>query len=813
MNTLWHDIRYGLRSLLKEPGFTVVAIITLALGIGANTAIFSVIDAVLLRPLPFKDPERLVAVWSTDSGRGLSKQYVSYPDLTDWRAASRSFEHLGGWFGYDMTLVGDGEPARVKGVGVAGDLLAALGVQPVVGRTFRADDDRVVVLSDELWRRRFNADPNVVGRGVTLSGESYTVVGVMPGGFQFPIQADAADVWLTWNYAVHPGPASKRDARLFEVVGRLRPDAAVAEAQAELGVIAAALSKQYPETNKDIGVQIVPAAEELVKNVRRSLLVLFGAVAGVLLIACVNVANLLLVRAAGRRREMAVRAALGASRARVSLQLLIESLLLAVAGGIVGGLVALWGVDALVALTPEYLPGAERIAVDSRVLAFTLLVSLVTGVLFGLAPAWHASKIDLTTALKDSPTTTAGGAGGRRLRGALVVAEMSLALVLLVGAALLINSFWRLRQVDPGFDPQNVLSLRLSLPYEKYSTAQADDFFRKLQPRVQAIPGVRAASAVFPLPLYGDPVFDSMLDSFDMRLDIEGRPLPRRERPRTDGRTVQPNYFRAMGIRLLRGRDFSERDDANALPVAIINEAVARRHFPSEDPIGKRLRLDSIFDKDAPPMRQIIGVVADVKHRGLTMEAWPEVYTPLAQTPFQEMFVVVKTDGDPNRVVGAVRGAVWEIDKDQPIYDVRTLGERLDLTVAQPRFNTLLLTVFSALALVLAAVGLYGVMAYSVAERTRELGIRMALGAEPRDILKLVVKQSLILTVVGVGLGVAAALSLTRVMSSLLYDVSATDPVIFVGVSLLLALVALAACLVPARRATKVDPMAALRYE
>jgi putative ABC transport system permease protein len=606
MGALWQDIRYGVRMLLKSPGFTAVAVLTLALGIGANTAIFSVIDAVLLRPLPFKESDRLVAVWSTDARRGLSKQYVSSPDLSDWRSRNRSFEHLTGWFTYEFRLVGGGDPLRVKGTGVDGDVFTLLGVAPMLGRTFRAEDDRVVVLSHGLWQRRFNADPNLVGQSITLDSESYTVVGVMPRGFQFPIQAEPADLWATWNFAQHAGPQHNRDARTMEVIGRLRPAVTLGQAQAELDGIAAALREQYPDTNKEIGGRLIPAAEDLVSNHRRALLVLFGAVGCVLLIACVNVANLLLVRAAGRQREMAVRTALGATRARTVRQLLTESLLLAVAGGIIGSLIALWGVDALVALNPVYLPGADRIAVDGRVLAFTLLVSLVIGVLFGLAPAWHASKIDLTTALKEGQRMATEGAGGKRLRSALVVGEVALALVLLIGAGLLINSLWRLSQVDPGFDSRDVLTFRVSLPYNKYDPAQAGEFFRRLQTRLQAIPDVRAASTVFPLPLHGDVVFNSMLDSFDMRLNIEGRPLPRSERPRTDGLTVQPDYFRAMGIRLVAGRDFTSADDAKAPPVAIINETLARRYFPGEDPVGRRLRLDSVFVKE-PPLRQIVG--------------------------------------------------------------------------------------------------------------------------------------------------------------------------------------------------------------
>ena len=811
MERLLQNLRYSVRMLRKNPGFTFIAVLTLALGIGANTAIFSVIDAVLLRPLPFKEAERLVAVWSTTERNPQSKQHVSSPDLADWRAQSRSFESLSGWFIYELTLTGNGEPVRVKGAGVNGDILTLLASAPELGRTFRPEDDHVVVLSHRLWQRRFNSDTSIVSRNITLNGESYTIVGVMPQGFQFPIGPDPVDLWATWDFAKYPGPTQRRDARLLDVIGRLRPAITVTQAQAELDGIAAALREQYPDTNKEIGARIIPAAEDLVGVHRRALLVLFGAVGFVLLIACVNVANLLLAKAAGRRREMAVRAALGASRRSIVLQLLTESLLLALAGGTLGFLIAMWGVDALLALNPDYLPGANRIGMDGRVLAFTMMASLATGVLFGLVPAWHASKIDLTTALKDGDRTVTEGAGRRRLRGSLVIVEVALSIVLLAGAALLINSFWRLRQVDPGFDSRNVLTFRLSLPYEKYDAPQAGEFFRQLQTRLQTIPGVRAASTILPLPLNGDPVFDNLDASFDTRLDIKGRTVAPNERPRIDGRTVQPDYFHAMGIRLVSGRDFNERDNAEATQVAIINETLARQHFPNEDPIGKRIRLNSVFIQGEPPLRQIVGIIGDVKHRNLSMETRPEVYVPLAQDPFQEFFVVVKTESDPHSFAGAVRNEVQALDKDLPIYNVQALDERLGASIAQERFNTVLIATFAALALLLTAVGLYGVMSYDVAQRTHEIGIRQALGAQPRDVLKLIIGQGAALVLIGTVIGLMASFALTRLMKGLLFDVSATDPLTFALVTLLLAGVALAALYVPARRATEIDPVIALR--
>lgn len=810
MTAIVNDLRHAFRNLRIHPGTTAVAAITLAIGIGANTAIFSVIDKALLHPLPFRGSDRLVHVWSTDP-RSPVRQWVSLPDFLDWRQA-QTLEGLAAWFLYDMTLVGSGDPLRVKAAVIYGDLFGLLGVPPALGRTFQVEpnrtEERLVVISDGLWRTRFGSDPEVVGRALRFSGKSYTVAGVMPQRFQFPVLAEAVDVWASFGSEQFAGPTQNRGARLLNVVGRVKPGVAFEQAKAELGQIASALREQFPRTNANIGVRIVPASEELVQDVRLALLVLFGAVVCVLLIACVNVANLLLARRADRQQEIAVRAALGASRLRIGRQLLTEHLLLAFVGGSLGALLAMWGVPGVLALVPAELPRADAIGVDTRVFGFTLLATLVTGLLFGATPAWHGSRIDLVRALRDSGSTHSEGSGGRRLRSALVVSEIALALILLTGAALLIDSFWRLRRIDPGVDPRSVLAFRLSLPYEKYNPAQAGEFFQQLQRGLEAIPGVRAASAVLPLPLNRDP----LLDGVAVYVDIEGRPVARNERPLVDGFTVQPHYLRVVGVELRSGRDFNERDTAASPRVAVISETLARRFFPGEDPIGRRITLDSpVLPNANRPVREIVGVVADVKHRGLSAEVRPQVYTPLAQDPFNEFFVVLKTTGDPREFIAAARTAVLALDREQPIAEIQTLQERVGLSIARERFNSLLLTLFSCLALVLASVGLYGVMSYAVARRTHEFGIRMALGADRTTVLAGVVRQGMTLVLAGICIGWTGAIVLTRLLRTLLFGVSATEPLTFAAATLVLAGVALVACWVPARRATKVDPVVALR--
>jgi putative ABC transport system permease protein len=813
MPRLVRDLSYALRSLGARPGVGAAIVLTLALGIGANTAVFSVVNAVLLKPLPYQDGDRLVWLWSTDPGNPTA-EWVSYADFADIRSQSRAFEGLASWFGYEMVLTGDHEPQRLQVLVTFGDLFSVLGVPPELGTTYRSERDgpheRAIVLSHRFWAERFGADPQLVGRSVTLSGNSYRVAGVMPRGFQFPIQTPAVDLWATLGSEQYAeDPQLQRNARGLEAIGRLRADVDLASAQAELDVIASRLSRQYPGTNTGVGARIVPAADKVVGRISRPLLVLFAAVGFVLLIACVNVANLLLARAADRRREISVRAALGASRARIAAQLVAESLMLAVAGGGLGALLATAGVEALVAMVPRDLPRANEIAVDGSVLAFTLLASVATGLLFGVAPAWHASKADLTTALQDGGRTAVDGRRAVRLRSALVVAEMALAVVLLMGSALFLATLWTLTRPAEGLDARNVLTFEVTWPWEKYSRERAGDQFRLLQAAMRAVPGVRGAAAGLQLPDRGGPFTDAVFPY----LEIEGRPLPGTTRPRVPVIENQPGYFSTLGIGVVAGRDFDDHDGLKTTPVAVVNESFARTYFGSENPIGKRVALEQwLLFGDQKPLREIVGVVADVKHAGLAA-ARPLVYIPLAQRPFNTSYVVVKTAGPPASFVNAIREAVHSVDKDQPIFDVRTLEERIGMSVAQERFNASLLTIFAGLAVLLAAVGLYGVLSYHVAQRTHEMGVRLALGAGRRDVLALVMRHGLTLIAGGLAIGVAGALALTSLVDGLLFGVSASDPLMQLTVIGVLTDVAVAACWLPARRAAHVDPIVALRYE
>jgi putative ABC transport system permease protein len=819
MGTFWQDLRYGIRMLAKSRGFTAVTVLTLALGIGANTAIFSVVNAVVLRPLPFPEPNRLVAVLEKNLQRSEQRTAaaVSYPDFLDWKTQNRVFEKIAGFHTSTFTLTGVDEPEPIHSAVVSSDLFVLLGVKPALGRTFLANEDdpnaptgRVAILSHHLWQRRFGSDPHVLGRTVQLDSQTYTIVGVMPAGFQFPIQPQSIEVWTTFAVDSITADGSKpiaaeRGAHYFETIARLKPQVSIQQAQADVETIMAGLARQYPDTNAHRGAVVMPELDRLVGNVRPALLVLFGAVGCVLLIACVNVANLLLGRATSREKEIAIRSALGAGRLRVLRQLLTEAVLLSLLGGALGLLLAIWGTDLLLGLTPENVPRLQAVHVDGAVLGFTMGISLLTGLVFGLLPALHLSKLDLAEPLKESGRSSTDSARSKQLRSVLVVGEVALALMPLVGSGLLIQSFLRLQRVNPGFNPRHVLTFNLGLPDARYNTVQQAAFFRQILERVRALPGIRSASAVVPLPLSEDRVRTSF--------EIEGRPVPKSEEPLTEYCSVASDYFRTMQIPLFEGRDFTEGDDMKALAVVIVNQKFAQRFFPNQNPLGKRIKPGISATESDRVMREIVGVVGDVKHHGLGVESDPEVYVPEEQIPFDGMALVLRTDADPRGVTAAVRGEVKSLDKDLPLYDVKPLDQYLSASVAQPRFNTLLLAVFAGVALILAAVGLYGVMSYSVAQRIHEIGIRLALGAQQKDVMKLVVGQGLVLTLGGVVIGLAGALALTRLLTALLFGVSATDPITFGSVTVLLSAVGLAACYLPARRAMRVDPMVALRYE
>ena len=804
---LWQDLRYGLRTLRKSPGFTVVAVLALALGIGADSAIFSVVNTVLLRPLPYQDPDRLVMVWEDATKAGYPRNTPAPANYIDWREQNQVFEGMAAIANISFNLTGDGEPERIDGRRVSASLFPLLGVEPHLGRVFLPEEDqpganRAVIMSYGLWQRRFGSDPDITGKQLTLNGESFTVVGVMPPHFQFPSRED--ELWIP--IAFGPNESATRGGHYLEVIARLKHGVTLQQAQAEMNTIAARLQQQYPESNTDVGATVISLHEQLVGDIKPALLVLLGAVGFVLLIACANVANLLLARAAVRQKEIALRIALGASRARLIRQFLTESLLLAAIGGVVGMLLALWGVNLLKAFIPENISQVKAITIDAYVLGFTLLVSLLTGLIFGLAPATQASNFNLNETLKEGGRDTAAGSRGKRLRSLLVIAEVAVSLVLLIGAGLLINSFLRLRSVDPGFRADNLLTMRIVLPRLKYpEQPQRTAFYAELLSRVEALPGVQAAAVTnwIPLVSQGDSVGFS----------IEGRPEPAAGQiPIAVTRVISPHYFSTMGIQLLQGRQFNEQDRADTPRTVVINETMARRYWPGEDPLGKRITTGS--PADPASWRTIVGVAQDVRQFQLNADPRPQIYLPYEQPVFfQPTNLVIRTGIEPLSLAATVRRTVWEIDRDQPVSNVRTMEDVLSESIARQRFSMLLLGIFAALALALAAVGLYGLMSYAVAQRTREIGIRMALGAQARDVLRLVVAQGLKLVLVGVVIGLVVAYMLTRLMSSLLFGVSATDPTTFIAISLMLLCVAVLASYIPARRATKVDPLVALRYE
>ncbi len=820
MNTFLKDLQYAARMLLKNPGFSAIAVIALALGIGANTAIFSVVSAVLLRPLPYPQPEEIAAVWAADNTKGHAKTSFSFPDFADVRAQNQVFSAMAAYDDLDMTATDRGAGAEhLHGLLVTSDLFRVLNVNPILGRAFNADDDkpgvRAVVLSYELWQRRFGGDRNVIEKTITLNQTPHQIIGVMPRAFRFPIEKTSAVFWTSaaTQFEAPPGStetsASQRGMHFLHSIARLKPGVNAEQAEANTKTIMASLATQYPDTNKRFdSSRVVALLSDLTTDVRPALVVLLAAAGCVLLIACVNVANLLLARATSREKEMGIRAALGASRARIFRQLLTESALLSLGGGAAGMLLAVWGTAGLAALLPQNFPRADEIGPDLRVLAFTALVSLFTGLLFGLAPAWRVSRPDVVSALNESARGSSETARGRRLRGILVTAEMVLAFVLLVGAGLLIRSFWQLQKVPIGFDPNHVMTASVSLPEGDGGpevTKRAAQFYVQLMERANAIPGARSVAAISPLPLSGA--------DWRTGFDIAGRPTAKSDRALSAVRVVTPGYFGTMEIPLRKGRDFDPRDKFESPGVVIVNESLVRQYFPNEEPIGKRITPQISLDVREPIEREIIGVVGDVKARKLTAENMAELYLPHTQAPSGSMTIVARTQMEPQAVLPSLRGAVESLNKDLPLYETRTMQQYIDRAVAQPRLNMTLLIVFAGVAIVLTAVGIYGVMAYSVAQRTQEIGIRMALGAQRLDVLRLIVGQGARLVVLAMIIGVAAAFAMTRSIASLLYGVAATDfPTLF-SVAFLLALIALLACWLPARRASGIDPITALRTE
>jgi predicted permease len=810
MGSFLQDVRYGARSLLKSPGFTLVAVLALGLGIGANSAIFSVVNAVLLRPLPYNDAGRLFTMLGRNETLGAPFEDHSYPNFRDVRERCGACEQVATYKGGSTFLTTPGEePERLRGIYATADLFPALGARPQLGRVYTREEDeagrkRVMVISHGLWQRRFGGDPSIIGREVPLGG-STTIVGVMPKGFRFPADNPEIDYWASLTPILSQSDLNGRDNVSLNVILKTRADVTARQAQAEIETIARSLQAQYPETNTAVGFTIKPLHDALVGDLKTALYVLLGAVGFVLLIACANVANLLLARAASRSKEISIRTALGASRGRIMRQLLTESLMLSAAGGALGLLLAAWGVDLLSAASPAAIPRVGEVGLDSRVVVFTVAVSVLTGLVFGLAPALQASKADVTDALKEGGRGGSEGARRNRLRSALVVVEVALSLVLLVCAGLLGQSFLRLLDVSPGFDPSNLLTMDIALRQSKYPRPEdRRQFFEGFLARARTTPGVQAVALIDVLPLGGS--FEAYTFS------IEGRqPYAPGQAPSADRRRVSHDYHRTLGIPVVRGRAFNERDDAAAPPVLIVNETFARLVFPGEDPLGKRIGISDGVDN---PVREIVGVAGDVRHAGLESEAGLEYYVPAAQAQPSRMTVVARTAGvEPSALAGTLRALVRESDKESPIFNVRTMEELLARSVAQKRFSALLLGSFALVALLLAALGIYGVMAYSVTQRTHEIGVRVALGAQPRDVLRMVIRQGMLLTAAGIAAGLLCALLLTRVLSTLLFGIGATDPLTFLGVAAVLASAALVACYLPARRATKVDPLVALRYE
>jgi len=806
---LWQDLRYALRTLAKNPAFASIAIVVIALGIGANTAIFSVVNAVLLRPLPFKNPEQLVMIWENATHLGFPKNTPSPPNFLDWQRQNTVFTGMAAMSERSFNLTGVGEPERLDGRRVSANLFDLLGVPALLGRTFVPDDDRsgahVVVLSHSLWQRRFGSDPSVIGLSVTLNGESYTVIGVMPRSVHLPAYGTWQDkLWVPIAFTNEE--VTERGSHFLDVIARMKPGIALKQAQAEMETIAARLAKQYPRSNTRIGATVTPLHEEIVGDIKPALLILLGAVGFVLLIACANVANLLLARAAAREKEIALRLALGASRSRLTRQFLTESVLLAFLGAGLGLLLALAGVRVLKTFVPSMILQIQAINIDDRVLLFTASIALLTGIVFGLAPAMHALDSNLNDSLKEGGRDSAVSRKGNQLRGLLVIGEVAVSFILLIGAGLLINSFLHLRNLDPGFRTDHLLTMKVDLSELKYPDGQRRSvFFDEVLRRIRALPGVQSVAVAGNLP------FTYNGDSASIA--VEGIPdPPPGQWPDVIYRAIGPGYFGTMGIPVIRGRDFADQDKADSKKVVVISEKTAQHYWPGQDPIGKRLKTGATTSR--APWREVIGVVKDVRQNDFIAQPKMQMYFDYRQLKdLAANALVVRTSVEPMSLGTSVRDAIWAVDKDQPVADIDTMDHIVSEAIARQRFSMLLLGIFASLALVLAAVGIYGVMSYSVAQRTHEIGIRMALGARRTDVLKMTVKQGLKLVSVGMMLGLVAAFLLTRVLASLLFGISATDPVTFIGISLVLLAVAVLASYLPALRATKVDPIIALRAQ
>jgi len=803
------DVRFALRMFAKNPAFTAIAMLALALGIGANSAIFTVVDSILLRPLPFKSPEQLVMIWENATHLGFPKDTPSPANFLDWRQQSTVFEGMAAFVERSFNLTGVGEPERLDGRRVSANLFDVLGLSPVLGRTFVADEDKpgtkVAILSESLWKRRFGGDPSVIGRAITLSSESYTVIGVVRSTTQLPAFGKSRDeIWVPLAFPSRE--AASRGNHYLEVVARMKRDVTLTQAQTEMQTIMARLAQQYPDVNARRGAVVTPLHEQIVGDIKPALLVLLGAVVFVLLIACANVANLLLARAAVRQKEIALRLALGADRARLTKQLLVESVILSLLGAVVGLLFADVGLVVLTRFIPSEIIHADRLAINGTVLAFTLVVAIITGLVFGLVPAVQASHFNVNDTLKEGGRDSGAGVRGKRLRSSLVIAEVAVSFILLIGAGLLINSFMHLRNLDPGFRADHLLTLNVDLSEVKYvDTQRRVAFFDEVLRRVRELPGVQSAAAAANLP------FTYNGDS--MGIAVEGVPDPPIDQwPDVVYRTVGPGYFATMGIPLVRGRDFNDQDTLEGTHVVVVSEKTANHYWPNQDPIGKRLKPGSTSSQS--PWFTVIGLVKDVRQNDFVAEPKMQMYLSFRQVKdLVANALVVRTAVDPMSLAGAVRNAVWSVDKDQPVANIESMERIVAGAVARQRFSMLLLGIFAALALVLAAVGIYGVMSYTVAQQTREIGIRMALGARRSDVLTMTVKQGLRLVCFGLVCGVVVAFLLTRVMASLLFGISATDPVTFITIAFVLLAVAALASYLPALRATRIDPMIALRAQ